>query len=281
MTAAELKWGAGFVAFSPLVCLFLFAVARRPELVILSIIGAFAYLVALLLSSIVWAAIPPLRHEAAVTIVVGVLCQGLLRSVLFRLYHRTEVLIKSVNHPVLHMPLNDVTSSLSAGVGFGLMHCTMLFGSVLASATSDPGVLYLSSCRATPLLLVLAFMALAFTLLDLAFMALTFLYLRRRRTERLWVILALHLTAAALVWLLRVCGVCRHPKETHTKNNISLNTNIPTNIHHYITQTMFNGLDNGCSTSLPLLYGIVMVAVGTVIREHRHLSDSDVTASSI
>ncbi len=199
MTAAELRWGSGLVAFTPATFLFLFVVTRRPELVIIALIGAFAYLVALLLSSAVWSVIGPLQRLAAVTVVVGVLSQALLRVVLYRLYHRTEILIKGANHPILHMPLNDVTSALAAGTGYGLMHCIMLFGSVLASGSSDPGVLYMPSCRGTPLLLVLAFLALAFTLLDLVFMALTFLYLRRRRTARLGVVLGLHAAAAGLV----------------------------------------------------------------------------------
>lgn len=69
---------------------------------------------ALLLASLVWTAIPPAQGVGIVTVAVGVLCQALLRAVLFRLYQRTEVLIKSANHPILHMPLNDVTSSLCA-----------------------------------------------------------------------------------------------------------------------------------------------------------------------
>jgi hypothetical protein len=35
------------------------------------------------------------------------------------------------------------------------MHSIMLFGSVLASDNSDPGVLYERSCGSTPLILVL------------------------------------------------------------------------------------------------------------------------------
>ena len=34
------------------------------------------------------------------------------------------------------------------------MHVTMLFGSILASYNSDPGVLYEKSCGRTPLVLI-------------------------------------------------------------------------------------------------------------------------------
>lgn len=202
MPAAELKWGAGLIAFSPISSLFLLVVTKRPELVIISIIGAFAYLVALLLSSALWAVLGPGKQFAALTVVMGVICQALMRACLYKLYHKTEILIKSANHPFLHMPLNDVTSSLSAGTGYAVMHCVMLFGSVLASGSSDPGVLYAPSCRGSPLVLVLAFLALAFTLLDLCFMALTFLYMRRRMIRRMVVMLGLHLVASGVVSML-------------------------------------------------------------------------------
>ena len=37
--AAELTWGAGLIGFSPIAFLFFFIVTRRPELVILAILG--------------------------------------------------------------------------------------------------------------------------------------------------------------------------------------------------------------------------------------------------
>lgn len=39
MGVAELQWGAGLIAFSPLVLLFLLVVMKRAELVIISVLG--------------------------------------------------------------------------------------------------------------------------------------------------------------------------------------------------------------------------------------------------
>lgn len=206
MAAAGLMWGAGLIVFSPISCVFILVVTRRPELVIIAISGAFAYLVALLLSSALWAMFGPVKQTAAIMVVLGVLCQVVMRAVLYRLYHRTEILIKSANHPVLHMPLNDITSSLAAGTGYGLMHAVMIFGSVLASGNSDPGVLFAPSCTRTPLVVVLALLALAFTMMDLSFMALTFLYLRRRKCFRMGVIFLMHSAASGLVSKFSICG---------------------------------------------------------------------------
>lgn len=37
--SAELKWGSGLIGFSPIACLFLLVVTKRPELVIIAILG--------------------------------------------------------------------------------------------------------------------------------------------------------------------------------------------------------------------------------------------------
>lgn len=37
--SAELKWGSGLIGFSPIACLFFCVVTRRPELVIIAILG--------------------------------------------------------------------------------------------------------------------------------------------------------------------------------------------------------------------------------------------------
>lgn len=54
-------------------------------------------------------------HKQTISIygvIVGVLSQTLMRVILFRMYHKTEIMIKSATHPVLRLPLNDITSSL-------------------------------------------------------------------------------------------------------------------------------------------------------------------------
>lgn len=37
--SAALTWGSGLIGFSPVACLFLLVVTRRPELVIIAILG--------------------------------------------------------------------------------------------------------------------------------------------------------------------------------------------------------------------------------------------------
>lgn len=145
------------------------------------------------------------------------------------------------------------------------MHAVMIFGSVLASGTSDPGVLYASSCRATPMVLVLSFLALAFTLLDMGLMMLTFLYLRREDGRRLWVPIAVHAAAAASVravcCLLWLCGGGAAEKRVRSSHT-------PTP-----QQTLFNRLSNGCTVALPLVF-VVTAGAGVLAAKERRRAAS-------
>ncbi|KAL3932679.1 MAG: hypothetical protein SGARI_003896 [Bacillariaceae sp.] len=78
------------------------------------------------------------------------------------------------------LSLNDAACALAAGTGFGGLHAILLFGSLLASETTDVGVLYQPSCPKVPALLVSALNTFCFFFLDIFWMLLTFFGMRRR-----------------------------------------------------------------------------------------------------
>jgi Aph-1 protein len=80
----------------------------------------------------------------------------------------------------LRLELNDASCGLTAGIGFGGMHAILLYGTLLASESSDFGALYQPSCPYMPTLIVSALHCFFFFILDLFFMALTFFGMRRR-----------------------------------------------------------------------------------------------------
>jgi hypothetical protein len=80
----------------------------------------------------------------------------------------------------LKLALNDAACGLAAGTGFGGLHALLLFGSLLASETSDAGVLYQPSCPRVPALLVSALNTFCFFFLDIFWMLFTFFGMRRR-----------------------------------------------------------------------------------------------------
>jgi hypothetical protein len=81
----------------------------------------------------------------------------------------------------LRLALNDAACGIAAGVGFGGMHTIMLYGTLLASETSNNvGVLYQDSCPGMPSLVLSAIYAFCFSILDIFWMLFTFFGMRRR-----------------------------------------------------------------------------------------------------
>lgn len=74
MTASEF-FGCAFLAFGPPLAMFMFTVAHDPIRVIIMIAASFFWLLALLLSSILWFAVVPLRNFTAFGLVFSVLFQ--------------------------------------------------------------------------------------------------------------------------------------------------------------------------------------------------------------
>jgi len=81
----------------------------------------------------------------------------------------------------LRLELNDWSSALAAGTGFGGMHSFFLYGTLLASESGNLGTLYQPSCEVMPSLVNSAIMAYMFGILDVFWMLFTFYGMRRRR----------------------------------------------------------------------------------------------------
>ena len=81
----------------------------------------------------------------------------------------------------LRLELNDWSSSLAAGTGYGGMHVIFLYGTLLASEANNVGTLYQPSCEVMPSLVNSAAISHLFSLLDIVWMMCTFYGMRRRR----------------------------------------------------------------------------------------------------
>ena len=81
----------------------------------------------------------------------------------------------------LRLELNDWSSSLAAGTGYGGMHIIFLYGTLLASEANNVGTLYQPSCEIMPSLVNTAVVSYLFSLLDILWMMWTFYGMRRRR----------------------------------------------------------------------------------------------------
>lgn len=210
--------GCALVAFGPSVCFFWMVVSKRAQLVIVALCGAFCWLTAILLSAFIWYIIPPLKGYYGVIVPIGVAIQEAMRYVLFRTYISAEGAIQAVATPSAALPLNDLTSSLSAGLGFGTMQGVIMYGSVL-SASTGPGVLFVDSCPHIPLVLLSSISCLCFIVMNVVLMVAAFTAYRTHNVMHISLICGLHLVASLL--------------------------------------TVINTYDNGCAVSLPLLVCLV------------------------
>eukprot|EP00903_Cladosiphon_okamuranus_P013536 g12608.t1 len=125
------------------------------------------------------------------------------------------------------LKLNGVSSSIAAGVGWGLIHAVILVGTAL-SKHMGPGAAFSPSCPHVPSVIVSALSAQAFVVLDLVLMAAAFAAARSENAGLMCYSFGLHFLAALT--------------------------------------TGFNFVDGGCAVSLPLLYAVVVVSAIALAR---------------
>jgi anterior pharynx defective protein 1 len=198
-----LLFGCVLVAFGPIAALFFTVIARRAQLVILALAGAFTWMVAVLVTATIWQ-IPGIKTSLEATIVIGVVVQEGFRLLFFHLYTRTEQAVHAVTTHKHQLPLNDITSSLAGGVGFALMHALMMYGSLLAGSTGARGAAFSSACESIPLVFAAALSTLALTLLEAALMVVAFHAYRNKSVLAVAAVVVIHLGVALSVRPLRL-----------------------------------------------------------------------------
>ncbi|BHF61029.1 Notch receptor processing [Sparganum proliferum] len=219
-------FGCGLVAFGPVVALFLVTCARHPLRIILLALSAFFWLVGLLVSSLLWFAVVPLREQLAFGLVFTVLFQELVRFLYFFLIQKVEsglrsrmstaegerepdpsVITYAANSQAdvdSDMPLvtpktaflNHHLSAYTAGLGFALMGCIteyiFLFSQVTGPGTpmedSRPGVFFLLAAVDS------CFMSLS----QIAWSVLLFRAYRLRKYLEIVIVIAAHIGLSSL-----------------------------------------------------------------------------------
>jgi anterior pharynx defective protein 1 len=222
----QLQIGASLLAFSPGGALSL-VLFRRPQLAIISLAAAAFWLASIVCISIFWAMMSnsgPGKF-GGIAILSSVI-QFCFRFLFIRFYRNTETLIKE-SSPSSNdvLPLNDKSSSISAGLGFGIMHSLVFCGTVIASSNSS-GQYFSESCPTIPLVLQLSVTALCFFVLDVALMCIAFVA-NKTKSYSLYFIVGLLQLVASLTSL--------------------------SNLAYF-----------GCRVSLTLLSGVVCTAAGFV-----------------
>ncbi|XP_064634494.1 gamma-secretase subunit Aph-1-like [Lineus longissimus] len=203
MTLMEF-FGCTFIAFGPPLALFIFTIARDPLRVIVLTASAFFWLLALLLSSILWFAVVPLRTELAFGLVFSVLIQECMRLAFYKLLRKADEGLRKValmgqETGNARMINNPHTLAYVSGLGFGLMSGAFSLINVLADM-SGPGTIGLKG-DSSQFFITSAFLTLCFILLHTFWGIVFFSAWDKRKFWQVAIIVALHMLVSGLTFL--------------------------------------------------------------------------------
>nr|CAI5844208.1 unnamed protein product [Callosobruchus analis] len=144
MTVCEF-FGCTFLAFGPPFAMFVFTIASDPVRIIILIAAAFFWLLSLLLSSLLWFAVVPLRKELAFGLVFSVFCQEAFRYIIYKILRKAENGFKKISDDSATLIENKhILAYVSSGLGFGIMSGAFSLVNVVADAVG-PGTMGLKS----------------------------------------------------------------------------------------------------------------------------------------
>ncbi|EDO39639.1 predicted protein [Nematostella vectensis] len=190
-------FGCTFIAFGPALAMFSLTIAGDAQQVIVLIASAFFWLLSLLISSIWWMVVSPLKDELAFGMTFSVLFQELFRFAYFKIIRKAdEGLLSMINN---QSPLRKHRIAYVAGLGYGLMSGLFAMVNVLADI-SGPGSIGLHG-NAQNFLIVSAFLTSCFVLLNTFWGVIWFDGWENKKWLNVFVVVASHLFVSLMTLL--------------------------------------------------------------------------------
>lgn len=143
MTVMEF-FGCTFLAFGPPFAMFVFTISHDPVRIIILIAAAFFWLVSLLLSSILWFIVVPLRKDLVFGLFFSVLFQEGFRYLIYKILRQAENGLKKVTDNGASLIENKNILAYVSGLGFGIMSGAFSLVNIVADAVG-PGTMGLKS----------------------------------------------------------------------------------------------------------------------------------------
>ena len=203
------------IAFGGPTFLFFSRIYSKPQLMALFLLSALTSLAGFFLASVCWGILNSFIALKYIAL-IGTLLQECCRFSMIRyIYRDIEVVYnKSFANSRLSaksasiFKLKDLSSSLTAGVGFGLMKSLMIFGNMfskrLQSDHSDLSSNILIKSHYVPELLGMSIFSASFFLLDLLLMPLSFMAEKKSDVKLTVCVILLRLLSTASVFLVCV-----------------------------------------------------------------------------
>ncbi|SPQ99119.1 GDT1 family protein [Plasmodiophora brassicae] len=138
-------WGAVLVAYSVPASLFIFLIYPRMQLFVTFVFGVAAWILAMVATSIIGCAFT----SAPLILAISLVMLELFRFCLIYMYRVVQPVFARTSVNAVKFPVDDLSSSLAAGLGFATVQAVVIFGSVVDSAVG-PGMFSSQSCPNLP-----------------------------------------------------------------------------------------------------------------------------------
>jgi len=135
--------GCTLIAYGVPFSMFIFTIAHHPFRVIISMTSAFFWLLSLLVSSLLWFAVVPLRSQLGFAVPFAVIFQEIFRYLFYRVIKKAEFALQKVQMEELMnkgMVFDRFAVAYASGYGFGLISGTFAIVNVLSDMTG-PGTI--------------------------------------------------------------------------------------------------------------------------------------------
>ncbi|XP_030044108.1 gamma-secretase subunit APH-1B [Microcaecilia unicolor] len=205
MTAAVF-FGCILIAFGPALALYVFTIATDALKIIFLIVGAFFWLVSLLLSSFVWFIAVQIWNDNALTqkkllifgVVVSVLLQEVFRFTYYRLLKKADKGLLAISQEET-MPISIGQLSYVSGLGFGIMSGVFSLVNILSDSLG-PGTVGIHG-DSPQYFLASAFMTSAMVLLHIFWGVVFFDACEKKKFWALVLVFISHLLVSGLTFL--------------------------------------------------------------------------------
>ncbi|CAL8109867.1 unnamed protein product [Orchesella dallaii] len=200
MTVMEF-FGCTFIAFGPPFAMFYYTIAHDPIRIIILIASAFFWLLSLLLSSIWWAIVTPLKETLVFAVVSSVIFQEVMRFLVYLLLTKAEGGLKRVTETNTSLVDNKHVLAYVSGLGFGIMSGAFALINILADSVG-PGTVGLRRDGDSPMFFVTsAITTLCFILLHSCWNVTFYAGVDRRNYGLIAIVFVSHLVASLLTLL--------------------------------------------------------------------------------
>ena len=194
-------FGCALTAYGPALAMFVLTIAHDPVRVIILILSAFFWLLSLLLSSLLWFAVIPLKETLAFGLVFSVLFQETFRVLIYILLRKADAFMKKLTeNEETKIFANRHILSYVVGLGFGMMSGIFSLINVLADSVG-PGTVGLMNSTPKDFFMVSAVLCLCSIFLNTFWGVIAFDARDRKKWVNLAAVWVSHLAVSCLTLL--------------------------------------------------------------------------------